>query len=244
MKGSVSVVRNEAHDAVRQFLRLRLAQPERNHPARQREGGEDGGDDADGERHREALHRASSHVEKDHGGDEGGEVRVDDRRQSPRKAGIERLNQGPAPSPLLAHALVNDDVGVHRHADSQHDAGNARHGERGPKHRENRDDQADVGCEREVGDHAERAVGNEHEADDEQARHDRGELTRRDGIGAKAWADCPFFNDRQVGWQRTGAQQHCKVVGRLRSEVAGNLARSTEDRFVDARAPRSPACRE
>ena len=117
--------------------------------------------------------------------------------------------------PLLAHALVDDDVGVDRHAHGQHDAGDAGHGQRRAEDRQDGDDQRDVGGEREVGDQAEPAIGDEHEADDENAGDDRGDLAGRDRIGAEARADGALLDDGQVGRQRAGAQQDGKVVGAL-----------------------------
>ena len=102
----LGVVRDDPqqrHGAMKaaQFVRVRKsaarcgrapAHPARHDQARQRERGEHRGDDADAERHGEAAHRPGADEEQHRGGDEGGDVGVQDggerageaRRRSPR----------------------------------------------------------------------------------------------------------------------------------------------------------------
>ena len=56
-----------------------------------------------------------------------------------------------------------------------------------------------------------------------------------DRVGAEARADRALFGDVERRRQRAGAQQHGEVVGRLRREVAGDLARAAGDRLLDGR---------
>ena len=58
---------------------------------------------------------------------------------------------------LLADALVDQDVGVHRDADRQHDAGDAGQRQRRAEQRQHAEDERDVDRDRDVGEHAEKA---------------------------------------------------------------------------------------
>jgi hypothetical protein len=93
--------------------------------------GEDRGDDAEAQRDRKAAHRPRAHGEQDHRGDEGGDVGVDDRRPGlfiAKLDGARRALGGFAA--ILADALEHQHVGIDRHADGQHDAGDPRQGQR------------------------------------------------------------------------------------------------------------------
>ena len=79
-----------------------------------------------------------------------------------------------------------------------------------------RDDHRHVHGQRDVGDEAEEAVGDEHEDDDEDAGDDAGDLAGMDGILAEAGTDGALLDDGQRRRQRAGAQQHGEVVGALR----------------------------
>ena len=60
---------------------------------------------------------------------------------------------------LFADALVDQHVGVHRHADGEHDAGDAGQRQRRAEQRQRADDQDDVEDQRDVGEEAEQPVG-------------------------------------------------------------------------------------
>src|SRR3984893_12339927 len=93
------------------------------------------GDDADAERHGEATHRTGADIEQHGGGDEGGDVGVQDRRQRALEAGVDRGNRVASAAQFFADALVDQHVGIDRDADRQHDAGDARQRERGIQQR-------------------------------------------------------------------------------------------------------------
>ena len=80
--------------------------------------------------------------------------------------------------------------------------------------------------EREIGEHAENAVGREHVDDDQRAADQRRALARVDRILAEARADRALLDHGELGRQRAGAQQHREIVGLLDREIAGDLARS------------------
>src|SRR3954453_5149423 len=91
--------------------------PGRNDQAGQRKRGENRGDDADAKRHGKTAHRSGADVEQHCGGDEGGDVGIQDRRQRALEAGIDRRNRVTAAAEFLADALVDQHVGIHRDAD-------------------------------------------------------------------------------------------------------------------------------
>ena len=136
---------------------------------------------------------------------------------------------------LLADALVDQHVGVHRDADGQHDAGDAGQGQRRLQEREQAEDHADVDGDRDIGEQAEQAVGREHE-DDHQ---DRAQVGRVDAGGdrvlAEAGADGALLDDGQRRRQRAGAEQDRQVVGLLDREIAADLAGAAGDRLADHR---------
>ena len=59
-------------------------------------------------------------------------------RERPPEAGVDRGPDGLPEPQLLADALEDEDVGVDRHADGQHDAGDARQRQRGLNQRHGR----------------------------------------------------------------------------------------------------------
>ena len=136
---------------------------------------------------------------------------------------------------LLAHALVDQHVGVDRHAHGQHDAGDAGQRQRRAERRQDADHQEVVGDQRDVGEEAEEAVADDHEDGDADGRHDRGDDAGADRVGAEARADRALLDDGQLGRQRAGAQQDGEVVGALHGEAAADLAGAAEDRLADHR---------
>ena len=198
-------------------------------------GREYGGDDADCMRDGEAAHRARAHAEQNHGGDEGGDVRVEHRRECRLEAGLDRIERASPVSPFLADALIDEHVGVDRDTHGEHDAGDTRQGQREARHRHDADEQDQVHDERDIGEDAEQAIGDQHEAHDRDERDDRGDGAGPDRVGAEARADGALLDRDQARRKRTGAQNDCQAVGLLDGEIAGDLAGAAENRLVDAR---------
>src|ERR1700745_2289863 len=67
----------------------------------QGEGCEQRRDDADPERHRKAAHRAGADIEQNGGGDECGDVGIENGGKRPRKAGVEGVDCGAGGGSLL-----------------------------------------------------------------------------------------------------------------------------------------------
>ena len=87
------------------------------------------GQQADGERDREALHRPGAEDEQKGRRDDGGDVRINDGDPGVGKALIDGRRGRLAGANLLADALEDQHIRVHAHADGENDAGDARQGQ-------------------------------------------------------------------------------------------------------------------
>jgi hypothetical protein len=121
------VVEQAGQRALRQMARLASCKPGGHEAARQRESRQDRCQDADGQRHGKAADGFAADEEQDDGGDEDRDIGIDDSGEGAREAALDRLGEGGMRYPLLfTNALIDQHVGIHRHADDQHKAGNAR----------------------------------------------------------------------------------------------------------------------
>src|SRR6266702_7946196 len=100
--------------------------------------GEYRGEDAQAMHHREAAHRARAEDQQREPGDQRGDVRVENGAEGALVAGVDRRLGRRAAAQLLAHALVDEDVRVDRHAERERYRGDAGEGERGLEHRQER----------------------------------------------------------------------------------------------------------
>ena len=89
--------------------------------------------------------------------------------------------------------------------------------------------------QRHIGEDAEDAIGGEHVANHQHARHIGRELARVDGVLPKARTNRALLHDVHLGGQRACAQQDREIVGLLHREAAGDLARAAGDGAEDAR---------
>ncbi len=126
--------------------------------ARHRHRGVHRGQDADDQGDAEAADRAGAERGHRHAGQQRGDVGVGDGAGGLVVAGGDAGQRRVAVAQLLADSLVDQHVGVHRHADGQRDAGKARQGQRGAEQRHHRDHHQQVEQQREVGDDAEHLV--------------------------------------------------------------------------------------
>src|SRR5450755_3340259 len=149
----------------RHALRPLPPHPTRHDQAGQFERSKNRGDDADAERHGKTAYRAGADIEQHRGRDEGGDIGIQDRRQRPLEAGIDRGDRGAPAAQFLADALIDQHVGVHRDADRQHDTGDAGQRQGGVQQRQHAKDHRDIDGDRNVGEHPEQPVGQQHEHD-------------------------------------------------------------------------------
>ena len=112
---------------------------------------------------RKPAHRSGAEDQQRHAGDQRRDVRVEDRREGLVVAFVDRLLRTAAVAQFLAHALVDQHVGVDRHAERQRDGRDARQRQRGLQQRQQRDQQHHVDAQRDHRDQAEHPVVQDHE---------------------------------------------------------------------------------
>src|SRR5690606_29494013 len=83
---------------------------------------EEGRDDADAQRDREAPHRTGAVLQEDEGRHERGHVRVEDRRERLLVSLVDRRLRRATRAQLLADALADEHVRIHRHAQGEGEA--------------------------------------------------------------------------------------------------------------------------
>ena len=211
------------------------AHPRGDDQPRQGEGGEHRGDDADAERDGKAAHRPGADIKQHRGSNEGGDVGVENGGERAAEASVDGVDRRASAAHFLADAFIDQDVGVDRDTDGEHDAGDAGQRQRGIEHRQHAEDHGDVDGHRDIGEQAEQPIGGEHEDDHHRRADVRTDLAFGDRIRAEAGADGALLDDGQRRRQRAGAQQDGEIVGALHSETAGNLPGTAEDRLADHR---------
>ena len=92
----------------------------------------------------EAAHRARAEEQQRDARDHRRDVRVEDRAPRALVARLDRRMRRRAPAQLLADALVDQHVGVDRHAERQRDGRDAGQRQRRLQHRQHRDQQQQV----------------------------------------------------------------------------------------------------
>lgn len=93
---------------------------------------------------------------------------------------------------------------VDGHADRQHNACDARQGQRRAEQHQRSEDESDVHEQREISEHAEYAVGDEHVADDERRPDISRALAGFDRVFAEARSDRSLFDDVEFSGQGAG----------------------------------------
>ncbi len=140
--------------------------------ARNEQGGEQAHHDAPAQREAEALDLLAAHVVDDHADQQGGDVGVDDRAEGLVVAVLDDHTQRGAAGLLLAHALEDQHVGIHGHADGEDHSGDAGQGKACPQHGHGREYQHYVHEQGHVGDGpADQVVSDHQQGHDDHARH-------------------------------------------------------------------------
>ena len=168
-----------------QAVCLRIADVEIHHAVEQevgdRQRGEHGDDNAKPQRSRKADDRARAEEEQHGSCNQRGQVRVQDRRERTLEARVDRTLDRLARAQFFLDALEDNDVGIHRHADRQDDACDARQGQVDADDAEYQRLNDDVEAQREAGHEARHAVNDDHK----QAHQDQA-----DQAGHQAGAHC------------------------------------------------------
>ena len=208
---------------------------------RDEEGGEHVDHQADEQGHAEALDLLGAHEDQHDGGEAGGGVGVKNR---PEDLVVALLDGHPQAGPavdFLADAFVDQDVGVNRHAQREHQARDAGQGERPADHGHGRQDQHQIEHQRHVREGARDGVIDAHEHHDRQHREERRVDARRDVVGPHVRRDV-LHRDRfgfQRRRQRAGVHDLLELLGLLldglRRVRGAGLAESDDARLVDLR---------
>src|SRR6185436_4103209 len=205
------------------------------------EDGEQRRQDADRQRDGEALHGARAEVVQHDGGDQRGDVGVDDGDEGAVVAGLERLGGGLALGLFLPDSLVDEDVGVDRHADRQDDAGNAGQRQRGVEERHDGHQVDQVQDHRDDRDESRGPVVQHHEHRDREDRDAARQEAAADGVFAQRRAD-ERLGFRLAGAARDGAdgggeaaapEDDRELLGVVLVLRAGDLAAAVEGGRLD-----------
>ena len=193
------------------------------------------GEHTDRERDAEALDGASA--EPDHDGADGelGDVGVDDRHERLVVASDERGLERLADVQLLAHALEDEDVGIDRHADGEHHAGEAGERHRRAEAGHDAEDNEQVDRERRDGDDAADAIVSDHEARDEGGADDGGLDAAADRVGGERGADFILLLDLEREVERV-VQDVGKVNRLTLRERAGDFGGVAVDLLAHRRS--------
>ena len=123
---------------------------------------------------------------------------------------------------FLAHALVDEHVGVNGHPQHQGHGGHARQGQGSLHHGQHSHQEQQVHGQRHGGKHAKQGVVNTHEHRHRHKTPCHAGKAHGNVFGAQAWANGALFNDFHRRSQRARAQQQ-GGIGRLHS---GHAARN------------------
>ena len=216
------------------------------------------GHDAGGKRDGKALHGAGALPEQNHSRQQRREVRVKNGGKRLIIAGGKRRPEAFAQLHFFANALKNQNVGIHRHADGQHDTGDTRQRQHRQLHARTAHPRAANQPEESGRDnHAQRQQNQvEHKR---QRRHDTGEAIvknhenghsgkanpRRapaafDGVHAKSRVHAALFDDAQRSRQSARAQHQRQVAGffqregTLNDRLAARNGRANERRRIES----------
>ena len=147
---------------------------------------------------------------------------------------MEGGDEGFACAEFFAHALEDEDVGIDRHADGEHEAGDAGEGERGTEAGEDRQTDQDVEGHAEHCDAAGDRVVGDHEGGDEGHADVGGEFAAGDRVGGEGRADLVLLFDRQLDVE--GVVEDVGEVERFAvGEVARDLGGVVIDLLLDGR---------
>jgi hypothetical protein len=138
-------------------------------------GGDHGADHADAQGDREAADLLRADIGQHEADDQVGHIAVDDGGQGLLVAQPHAGAEIDALAEFLADALVDQHIGVHRHAEGEDDAGDAGQGQRGAGQGEGPDDHRAVGQRSaDDGDRAVAEVVEDHEPADDHERDQAG----------------------------------------------------------------------
>ena len=194
------------------FSRNFDAGEQREEGTRREDGGEHRDRGTDQEHEREAAHRRGRDREEDEGGDRRDDVGVDDRVEALRVAGLDRGADTTSGARLFLDAFEDDDVRVGGHPERQHEAGEAREGQRHVEDQDRGVEERGVDAEPEHGDEPEEAVEDQQEEGDEQEADDRRLLGLVQRVLAERGRDRRLVERDELDGQGAGLEDEREVL--------------------------------
>ncbi len=197
------------------------------------DGGEERGGDTDAEGDCEALDGTGAEHDEHQAEEEGGHLTVDDGGVGVAETGGYRIDEAAPVAEFLFDTLVDDDVAVNSHGESQHDTGDARHGEDGAHRGKHAHEEEDVG-DKSDGRHPAAAVIEENHVDEhDDEGQDEGDKTLGDGLLTERGTDNGFLDDDGGGGEFARLEDVGKVLGLFEGEVAGDGGAAAGNLAVD-----------
>jgi hypothetical protein len=161
--------------------------------------------------------------EEQDGGDDGGGVGVGDGAPCPAEPGQHRRTDAAPGSVFLLGPLEHQHVGVHRHADGQHEAGDPGQGECGVEGEQDGVGDEPVGEKGNGSQRSEQVVVGD-DVEDREGGADQGGLNAgTDGGVAEGGPDRALLHDLHRHRQSAGADEQGEVLGLRLAEVARDL---------------------
>ena len=170
--------------------------------------------------------------EEDNGGNQRGDVGVEDCTEGFVVGGLQGCGQGFACSRFLAESFVNENVRVYGHAHGENDARDARQREHKMKHRHRAEEDDHVYQEAEEGHDSCKTVVDDDEAEDERETGQSSHDAAANGVRPERRRDAARFFDLHRDPQRI-FQRAGKVSGFLVREAAGNHCAAAIDGLID-----------
>ena len=201
--------------------------------AADKEYGKEVEDDAEGQGDGKTLDRAGAEQEEHQGGNQGGDLGVDDRPEGLGETALDpgacRFSQGE----FVAHTLVDEYVGVDRHTDGENDTGNTGQGQGRAEHGQADEEEKNIEYQADVGDHAGKPVVEQHEEDHQGCTEQTGEHPLVDRILPKAGTNRQILNDINRCRQGTDTQDDGQVSGFVVGKTSRDLCAAAEDPLTD-----------
>src|SRR3984885_4315790 len=169
-------------------------------------------DDAEHQHHGEAAHRTRAKRPQHPAGDRRGDVGVENGGVRPIESRGDRGARRYAVAQLLADALVDQDVRIHRHAYREHHRRDAGQGERGAEDGQQRGEQDHIDEQHEIRDHAEQFVVDRHEQERRGHAEHHGAHPLGDVVRAETRPDGALLDGRERRRQAAGAQQQRELA--------------------------------
>jgi hypothetical protein len=132
-------------------------------------------------------------------------------------------------SVLLAHPLEHQHVGVHGHADGEHEPGDPGQGQGGPQCQQHGERQQPVGQQRHRGQAAEQPIVGDHVQHGQGRADHRGLRAGPDGGLTQGRAHGALLDHLDRDGQRSGADEQGQVLGLAVGEVAGDHCQAATD---------------